>query len=260
MRGIIFNKFVFSLLCTTLLSVPFFVFSQEEPPAVPRAQPQGYFIDNTKPENERITETATFDDQSNTVTRPETGTNETELTTDQTQTNPEEEQLDIGEPEVEVSTQPEITEDVVQTVEPEAPQQEEPAPREQQTAVKEVAPPMRTFTKKIFVNKDAVHTCTAEVFSVDMSGRSTAQNTLLLTKEADIAYELEVGSLPAGIDVRFTNNNSYYKNIGLEDDAVDFTISIKHDAATGSFTIPLIYTQKGVFDSSVVCQVNVVHQ
>ncbi|MEY2640995.1 MAG: hypothetical protein RL150_388 [Candidatus Parcubacteria bacterium] len=275
MRGIIFKKSAFSLLCVALVSAPFLVFSQEVVSDAPSAPSQGYFIDNTKPENERVVESATFDNESSSIVR--STNSETQEATTETDT-PTEDPAAAEQPSGEAENaadaaapEPQEEAPTAQAAE-EAPAAEtttEPAPEpvaEKPTPApvaqpqEEVEPPMRTFTKKIFVNKDAVHTCTAEVFSVDMSGRTTAQNTLQLTKEADIAYELEVGSLPTGIDVRFTDGNSYYKNIGLEDESADFTISLESNAAKGSFTIPIIYTQKGVFDSSVVCQVNVVNQ
>lgn len=290
MAGDFFKKTFFSLLCASLLSTPFLVLSEESTqqsapsesgdvqsdtptPSEPTApsdsssteesstataeqqtqtgEVQGYFIDNTKPKNERVVEGAVSTDQSYKISHKETPTENTEAPAAESATVTEQTHTTDSTPVTQQETAPEPE------PQPLAEPKEVPKPVEQ---AQEVPPPLRIFTKKIFVNKDAVHTCTAEVFTVDMSKQSSAQNTLNLTKEADIAYEVEVGSLPTGIDVRFTDTNDYSKQIGLEDTAVDFTITKKANAATGSFTIPIIYTQKGVFDSSVICQVNVVNR
>lgn len=215
---------------------------------------QGYFIDNRKPENERIVEGAVSTDQSYKISHKEsqesseTSTENTETVSDTTSTEPQQKIIDdVQTSQSEMVAKPEYS----------------IKPREAPVSVdtsREVPPPMRIFTKKIFVNQDAVHTCTTKVFTVDMKGRTSTQNTLILTKEADIAYEIEVGSLPTGIDVRFNDTNSYNRHIGLEDNMIDFTVTKKANAAIGSFTIPIIYTQKGVFDSSVICQINIVNR
>ncbi len=304
MWGPVFKKYFFSFICVMLISAPFLVFSQESTGEEPTAteginvvvdtgtvqvdapseataseqtesassdasesgpQVQGYFIDNSKPENERVVESAVSTNQSYTTTHSTQTDASTEqpsessesVTPEETVVNSTDETPAPSETTELITEGPQLTE--TEPVVEEEPTTTEVVPLEKPQEVK-LPEPTRTFTKKIFVNKDAVHTCTAEVFTVDLSDRSEAQNTLLLTKEADISYEVEIGSLPAGIDVRFTENNEYFKQIGSTEETADFIVKKEDDAVVGSFSIPFIYTQKGVFDSSVICQINVVNR
>ncbi len=284
MRGFFFKKLFLFFLCVTFISTPFLVFSQEvsapnEAPtetsdsesspenltenteSTPEETPQdtssnsensavdqSYFIDNTKPEGERVVESV-----SNDLINPSyvEQHKETEPTVPET-------------PEVLGETTTPETQEELQAPAPEPTPEPEPTPIpvpveekvEEETPLSELT---RVYDKKIFVNKDAKHECKAEFFRIDMSERSSALNTIQFTKEADISYEMEIGSLPIGVDIRFSDSNSYHKNLGSEDESIDISITKEFDAPKGDFSVPIIYTQKGVFDSSVICQLNIVN-
>jgi hypothetical protein len=117
----------------------------------------------------------------------------------------------------------------------------------------------RVYKKNIYIDKEANYECKAEFFKVDISNKNKAIKTLLLTRGADISYEIEIGSLPAGIDVKFSENDDYHKKLGLSETSIDVVITKNNSAQKGNFSIPIIYTQKGIADASVICQMNIVN-
>jgi hypothetical protein len=243
MRGFIKNKiyiFIFGLL---LIIGSVFVATDKSVTATE---------ENTVPDNEENTVTEQASEDVLEENQVDQETTELTLTAEESLENQELE-VDLLSSETE-NIQENISEEVVEI-------RQETVVEDKEIPVKkeEEYEATRTYNKKIFVNKDAKHTCEAEFFKVDLSDRDSATNTILLTKEADVQYEIEVGSLPEGYDMKFSNNSKYEKIIGLGDDSTDITIQKKSKASKGNFTIPIIYTQKGVFDSSVICQMNIVN-
>lgn len=118
---------------------------------------------------------------------------------------------------------------------------------------------VRNFTKTIQVDEDASHECDAVPFSIDISGKQRASGKITLEKSADTSYEIEIGSLPNGIDMTFLNNNSYLYIPSSGEASLDIEIVSEAGSQKGDFTVPIIYTQKGVKDSSIVCQINIVN-
>lgn len=118
---------------------------------------------------------------------------------------------------------------------------------------------VRRFEKPIFFDKEALHSCEAGQFRIDVSGDRSTRGEIFLNKNLDIGYEVEVGSLPDGIDLRFSDNNKYAYQPGSSEDALEFDIFVQDGAQKGNFTVPFIYTQKGLGDSSVVCQLNIIN-
>jgi hypothetical protein len=167
-----------------------------------------------------------------------------------------EEPLINEEPEVFVEEEP-LVEEIIEEpfVEPiEEPIVEEPPFEDTIPALT-----VRRFEKPIFFDKEALHSCEAEQFRMDVSGERSLMGEIFLNKNLDIAYEVEVGSLPDGIDLRFFENNKYVYQPGSSEDALEFEIFVQDGAQKGNFTVPFIYTQKGLGDSSVVCQLNIIN-
>ncbi len=162
------------------------------------------------------------------------------------------------EPEVLVDEEP-LAEEIVQELLPEEPVIEEPIleeiPREDTIPTLSV----RRFEKPIFLDKEALHSCEADNFRLDVSDKQRISGKILLNKNSDIAYEVEVGSLPDGIDIRFSDNREYLYQPGSSENVLEFDIVRQDGAQKGDFTIPFIYTQKGLGDSSVICQFNIVN-
>lgn len=92
-----------------------------------------------------------------------------------------------------------------------------------------------------------------------MQDRQSALNAVLTEKKSDISYEIEIGSLPKGFDIRFVNNHDYSFLLGSSENSSDIEITKQSGAPKGNFNIPIIFTQKGVFDSSVICQLNIIN-
>ena len=144
----------------------------------------------------------------------------------------------------------------------------------------------RNFEKEIIVQADADHSCRAENFHIDISGTRQAQARIILSEDniqADLddssiitaviedlmvsgqqsssdIYQVEIGSLPLGIDVRFIANNRYIYQPEQHETVLDLDIKAQKNAPKGDFTVPIIYTHKGETESSVICQINIQNQ
>lgn len=122
-------------------------------------------------------------------------------------------------------------------------------------------PPLsvRKYTKEIVIDGGASHSCEAEVFRVDVSGKYSESARIIFSQNIYESYEMEIGGLPNGIDMQFDKTADYVYKPNLKDELVDITITVQSRAQKGDFTVPIIYTQKGIEDSSVICQINVVN-
>lgn len=144
-------------------------------------------------------------------------------------------------------------------------------PEESEEPVTEISEPMppslplppplsvRKFQKNISIDKRAAHSCEAEIFRVDISARSFASGRIILRKDAASSYEVEIGSLPEGIDILFSKNKGYFSRVGTSETALDLEITNETDSQKGNFSIPIIYTKKDTNNSSVICQINVIN-
>jgi hypothetical protein len=145
-------------------------------------------------------------------------------------------------------------------------EEEEPVETLSQPIVQDTPsrPPLSTrkFEKKIAVDRKAAHTCEAETFRIDVSGKESARARVIFLRYANVPYEIEIGSLPEGIDMTFEKNRDYKyaQGSGEKDIFITFVVHNQAGSQKGDFSIPLIYTQKGSKDSSVICQINIVNQ
>jgi hypothetical protein len=124
------------------------------------------------------------------------------------------------------------------------------------------APPVsvRKYRKAIVPDTEAAHSCAAGVFHVDLSVEASARVRLTLSGENDVPYEMEVGSLPAGIDVRFAHTMSYTHQAESREADIELIVERDERAQKGNFTVPIIYTSKGGSkNSTTICQINIVH-
>lgn len=117
----------------------------------------------------------------------------------------------------------------------------------------------RDFSKDIVIDPNATHSCEAEPFSIDVSGRDVFFTKITLKKMPEEKYEMEIGSLPDGIDVRF-NNDDYFFQPDSDGDIISLQILNEEGSRTGNFTIPVIFSEKSNQDSSVICQINIINQ
>ena len=110
----------------------------------------------------------------------------------------------------------------------------------------------RVYDKKIDVYQNAAHSCSFENFIIDFSSGNNQTN--ILTVKGGIGL-LEIGSIPAGIDVRFDNQKYDYTLDGLID-TIPVTFSKKDTTISSNFSLPVVYTHN---NKSVICQVNIIH-
>ena len=119
---------------------------------------------------------------------------------------------------------------------------------------------VRSLHKNVVLDEKATHSCRAEPFRLDISGKSYLATTLILQNSGkQEPEEIEIGSLPIGIDITFSKNKDYIYRPQTGETALDLEITSEPGSQKGSFGIPIIYTKKGVSDSTTVCQINVVN-
>jgi len=122
-------------------------------------------------------------------------------------------------------------------------------------------PPLSTrrFERKITLDKTATHSCEVALFKIDVSGKNLIQTHIALKKNANIAYKLEVGGLPDGIIIKFLKNSLYSYTPNSDELKIDLDIINENGSQKGNFSVPIIYTQKGGKNSSVICQINIIN-
>jgi hypothetical protein len=125
--------------------------------------------------------------------------------------------------------------------------------------IKNYKPLNRKLTKNITIDPQATHSCQIKPFQADISGKSFFVGRVILQKTGNEIEELEIGSLPNGIDVVFSKNNDYVYSPATEETEIDLKINNKSNSQKGSFNIPIIYTKKGTLDSSIMCQINIIN-
>ncbi|MFT7328090.1 MAG: hypothetical protein ACI870_000268, partial [Crocinitomicaceae bacterium] len=110
----------------------------------------------------------------------------------------------------------------------------------------------RVYDKNIKVATTSQHSCQLKEFNLELSQVNSLKNTLILQIQNTTESLVEIGGLPAGVDVRFANKKYTYqpktqeKEIGL--------VITKQQLGKGSFSVPIIYTQDGI---STICQMNI---
>jgi len=118
----------------------------------------------------------------------------------------------------------------------------------------------RKFEKKVKVDNQADHGCYLTPFSQDISGVDTGLFELTIVKGSVNPSVLEIGSLPDGIDIIFSGNKDHAYYLSQNETVIGLEIINQSGSQVGDFTIPIIYTQNGVRESSVICQVNIINQ
>jgi len=86
-----------------------------------------------------------------------------------------------------------------------------------------------------------------------------ARAGVLLYPDKSGIYEVEIGSLPTGIDIRFLKNNDYQYSPTALETVVDIIIANQTGSSRGDFNIPIIYSKKDTPDSSMICQINIIN-
>ena len=116
----------------------------------------------------------------------------------------------------------------------------------------------RRMNKNIKVNKQTRHSCAAENFIVDISLKKTEKAKILLKKKEVTSGKLEIGNLPAGIDVFFSQNKDYVTLVNEKSRYVELEISKQDGAQKGSFNLPIFYLDDDSQETTV-CQIGVVN-
>lgn len=141
---------------------------------------------------------------------------------------------------------------------------------DEESAPEEAAPPQepaplpipplkeRTLRRDFRITHQAAHRCNAEIFKIDISGRASAQAKILLGGKKVQSGELEIGSLPLGIDILFLKNRDYLNGVSQNDGAFDLEIVNQEGSQKGSFSIPIFYTD-AENNQITVCQINIVN-
>ncbi|MDO8522675.1 MAG: hypothetical protein Q7S12_00090 [bacterium] len=141
--------------------------------------------------------------------------------------------------------------------------EEEEAPAEEVAPVfsapSEPSPPAlkeRKLNKKVRLDKNASHSCAAKNFSVNLSGQNQASIELEFNGLRSDTEDIEIGSLPLGIDITFFNNANYSFSPRRSDNGAVLQITNQPGSQKGNFSIPIIYTSG---NSETICQINIIN-
>jgi hypothetical protein len=165
--------------------------------------------------------------------------------------NPEEQKQNasLGTNEIttqnETTTQDEITD-------------ETPDETNQTTTLNETTTPViyeplkvRKIERKIEIKNIDNLSCSGDPFSIKISEDETKFVNFKLKGEG--IKNLEIGSLPSGIDIVFAENNDY--QVSTNNDIVQIKISRQKGSEKGNFSLPIIFNSKS---STIICQINVI--
>jgi hypothetical protein len=133
-----------------------------------------------------------------------------------------------------------------------------------QTFDEPAAPPTpgkyRKNTDIVHVNKNAKQHCGSDAFTINISKRTSAAAKIVLAPENQSSpKELYIGSLPDGIQIVFSKNDDYLYDPQTGETAIHLKITKEASSQKGSFSIPILYTEQGAVDSTMVCQINIIN-
>ena len=118
----------------------------------------------------------------------------------------------------------------------------------------------RMYDTPFVIDPRATHRCSSEQFNINLSAKRSTSVILDLSYDySQSSHSLTIGSLPAGIDVRFTESDDYQYILSEQEDVVHLDITRVQDAIHGNFTIPIIFTEIGEMNSVTTCQINIIH-
>jgi len=165
--------------------------------------------------------------------------------------NPEEQKQNasLGTNEIttqnETTTQDEITD-------------ETPDETNQTTTLNETTTPViyeplkvRKIERKIEIKNIDNLSCSGDQFVININEEETKFINLKFSNKE--MKRLEIGSLPAGIDIVFVQNNDY--EIYTNDEIVKLKIYRQKGSEKGNFSLPIIFNSKS---STIVCQINII--
>jgi hypothetical protein len=115
----------------------------------------------------------------------------------------------------------------------------------------------RRIEKIVNLDKNATHKCNIEPFRIDISNRQMASVHILLEKgKIQGSEEIEIGSLPIGIDLTFSKNKDYLYRPQIDEESLEIEITNQPGSQKGNFSIPIIYTSG---NSTTICQINIIN-
>jgi hypothetical protein len=123
-------------------------------------------------------------------------------------------------------------------------------------------PPLeeRQVAEILKIDENAKHSCAAEPFRIDISGLASTTANIVLRKDGAGLEEVGIGYLPQGIDVVFAGSGGYIYHPKTDETSLGLEIKNGAGSQKGDFNIPIIYTHKGVKNSSVICQINMINR
>ncbi len=110
---------------------------------------------------------------------------------------------------------------------------------------------VRKLTKKVNIKNIDDLNCFAEEFTINLNEGDTKLVNLRLSGGG--MKNLEIGSLPAGIDIVFTENNDY--QISTNMNSTQLKIYRQKGSDKGNFSLPIIFSSE---NSTIICQINVI--
>jgi hypothetical protein len=122
-------------------------------------------------------------------------------------------------------------------------------------------PPHRVFDKSIEVDSEAKQSCGINPFMVKVQLNQSRDLFVQINHPDEGSFDLEIGSLPYGVDVRFDSSDDYHLDDLNAAQKTRLVIKAYAGAQSGSFNVPILVTKKSFLglgkSSSILCQFNV---
>lgn len=116
---------------------------------------------------------------------------------------------------------------------------------------------VRTVSSPVYIDSAATHGCSFNTPQVNISGVASTSAVLRLNSTDVHPREVIIGSLPVGVDVRFSSQGSYTYTPSIGESEIPLSILNETDSQKGDFMIPIIFTLRSVGgSSSVICQLH----
>lgn len=121
-------------------------------------------------------------------------------------------------------------------------------------------PPLteRKFDKRVAIARGAPHFCRSENFTVRVSHGSSARLRVALEGKEIQNGELEIGSLPFGVEAAFSQSGDYLNRVSKNDRVSELEFVSREGSQRGSFSISVFYTDTNT-NQTTACQINLIN-
>lgn len=114
--------------------------------------------------------------------------------------------------------------------------------------------------RNILIDPEATHFCKMPVGQINIVDKRLTLESIFLQGNPSLPFELEIIAVPPGIKVEFAKTKTALYSSSGQEEKVEIEIKNDKDSQVGSFSVPILYTQKSANNSTVICQLNILNK